>query len=92
MTNESLLGVHDPMGVRPLVIGRLEDAWIWPSENCALDILGARYVRDVEPGEIVIVDGSGLRSIKPFARAPLLRLRAYLLRAPRLEGRRHRRL
>ena len=66
LTNEALLGVRDPMGVRPLVIGRLEDAWILTSETCALDILGARFVRDVEPGEIVIVDGSGLRSIKPF--------------------------
>ncbi|MGD9884133.1 MAG: amidophosphoribosyltransferase, partial [Reyranella sp.] len=68
LTNEALLGVRDPMGVRPLVIGRLEDAWILSSESCALDILGARFVRDVEPGEIVIVDGTGLRSIKPFAK------------------------
>src|SRR5436190_17982528 len=70
LTNEALLGVRDPMGVRPLVIGRLEDAWIVTSESCALDILGARFVRDVEPGEIVIVDGNGLRSIKPFTKVP----------------------
>jgi amidophosphoribosyltransferase len=68
LTNEALIGVRDPMGVRPLVLGRLEDAWIIASETCGLDIIGARYVRDVEPGEIVMVDGSGLRSIKPFAR------------------------
>ena len=68
LTNEALLGVRDPMGVRPLVIGRLEDSWILTSESCALDIIGARFVRDVEPGEIVIVDGNGLRSIKPFTK------------------------
>ena len=94
LTNEALLGVRDPMGVRPLVIGRLEDSWILTSESCALDIIGARFVRDVEPGEIVIVDGNGLRSIKPFTQgeAPLLRLRAHLLRPPRFQGRGHRRL
>ena len=68
LTNEELIGVRDPMGVRPLVVGRLEDSWILTSESCALDIIGARFVRDVEPGEIVIVNGSGLHSIKPFAR------------------------
>ena len=70
LTNEALLGVRDPMGIRPLCIGRLEDAWIVTSESVALDILGARFVRDVEPGEIVIVDGNGLRSIKPWAKQP----------------------
>jgi amidophosphoribosyltransferase len=70
LTNEALLGVRDPMGVRPLCIGRLDDAWIITSESCALDILGARFVRDVEPGEIVIVDGTGLRSIKPWTKLP----------------------
>src|SRR4029077_17342674 len=70
LTNEALIGVRDPLGVRPLCIGRFEDAWILTSESCALDIIGARFVRDVEPGEIVIVDGSGLRSIKPFPKQP----------------------
>ncbi|MGE5152188.1 MAG: amidophosphoribosyltransferase, partial [Rhodospirillaceae bacterium] len=70
LTNEALYGVRDPMGVRPLCIGRLDDAWIVTSESCALDIIGARFVRDVEPGEIVIVDGTGLRSIKPSAKHP----------------------
>ena len=70
LTNEALLGVRDPLGVRPLCIGRLDDAWILTSESCALDIIGARFVRDVEPGEIVIVDGTGLRSIKPWAKQP----------------------
>jgi amidophosphoribosyltransferase len=66
LTDAALYGVRDPLGVRPLCIGRLEDAWILTSESCALDIIGARFVRDVEPGEIVIVDGNGLRSLKPF--------------------------
>ncbi|MBM3645349.1 MAG: amidophosphoribosyltransferase [Alphaproteobacteria bacterium] len=68
LSNDAIMGVRDPMGVRPLVLGRLDDAWILCSETCALDILGARFVRDVEPGEIVIIDGQGPRSIKPFNR------------------------
>ena len=70
LSNEALFGVRDPLGVRPLVLGRLDDAWILCSETCALDIIGARFVRDVEPGEIVIIDGNGLRSIKPFTKQP----------------------
>ncbi|HWD58996.1 MAG TPA: amidophosphoribosyltransferase [Stellaceae bacterium] len=70
LTQESVIGVRDPLGVRPLVIGRLAEAWIIASETCALDIIGAAFVRDVEPGEIVIADAAGLRSIKPFAKKP----------------------
>jgi amidophosphoribosyltransferase len=70
LSNEALFGVRDPLGVRPLVLGRLDDAWILCSETCALDIIGARFVRDVEPGEIVIIDGNGVRSIKPFTKQP----------------------
>jgi amidophosphoribosyltransferase len=62
--------VRDPFGVRPLVVGKLADAWIIASETCALDIIGADFVRDVEPGEIVIIDGHGLNSVKPFPRKP----------------------
>jgi amidophosphoribosyltransferase len=65
-----VIGVRDPLGVRPLVVGRLADAWIIASETCALDIIGAEFVRDVEPGEIVTADSEGLHSIKPFARKP----------------------
>ena len=54
-----MIGVRDPLGVRPLVLGRLGEAWILASETCALDIIGADFVRDVEPGEIVIVDADG---------------------------------
>jgi len=70
LTQDSVIGVRDPLGVRPLVVGKLGDAWIISSETCALDIIGAEFVRDVEPGEIVIADEDGLQSIKPFARKP----------------------
>ncbi len=70
LTQKKLIGLRDPHGVRPLVIGRLGDAYILTSETCALDIIGADYVRDVEPGEIVIIDEDGLQSIKPFKPRP----------------------
>ncbi|MCS6932683.1 MAG: amidophosphoribosyltransferase [Acetobacteraceae bacterium] len=63
----ALIGARDPLGVRPLVLGRLHEGWVIASETCALDIVGASFVRDIEPGEIVVVDGSGPRSVKPFA-------------------------
>ena len=70
LTATKLIGVRDPLGVRPLVLGKLEDSWILTSETCALDIIGARFERDVDPGEIVIIDGNGPRSIKPFTKQP----------------------
>lgn len=70
MTGKKLIGVRDPYGVRPLVIGRLGDAYIITSESCALDILGAEFVRDIDPGEIVIIDENGLHSLKPFSKKP----------------------
>ncbi len=66
MTQNFMLGARDPYGVRPLVLGELDGALILASETCALDILGARFVRDIDPGEIVIIDESGLKSLKPF--------------------------
>jgi amidophosphoribosyltransferase len=67
LSEDSLIGVRDPLGVRPLVLGRLEDgAMILASETCALDILGAVYVRDIEPGEIVVISDTGVESLKPF--------------------------
>ena len=66
MTNKKLVGVRDPFGIRPLVIGRLKDSFIFASETCALDIVGATFLREVENGEIVIVEGNKLKSIKPF--------------------------
>ena len=70
LTDEMMIGLRDPRGVRPLVIGRLDGAYILASETCALDIIGARPVRDVAPGEIVVIGGGGLRSLTPFAPKP----------------------
>jgi len=66
LTNDALIGVRDPMGVRPLVLGRLGDAPILASETCALDIIGASFVRSVEPGEIVVCNDDGVESIRPL--------------------------
>ncbi|HWJ02931.1 MAG TPA: amidophosphoribosyltransferase [Verrucomicrobiae bacterium] len=66
MAGGKLFGVRDPHGFRPLCIGRLGDAYILASESCALDTIGATFVRDVEPGEIVMIDESGLTSIQPI--------------------------
>ncbi len=63
MTKDTLLGIRDPLGVRPLCIGKLNDGWVIASETCALDHIGATFVREVEPGEAVMVDENGLRSI-----------------------------
>ena len=70
MTKDRLIGARDPHGFRPLAIGRRGDAWVICSETCAMDLIGATYVRDVEPGEIVIATVHGLRSMKPFGVAP----------------------
>lgn len=70
MTKDRLIAVRDPHGFRPLALGRLGDAVIVCSETCALDLIGATYVRDVEPGEVVIVSAAGVKSYKPFAPAP----------------------
>ncbi len=69
MTKDRVMGVRDPHGFRPLAIGRLGEAWVLCSETCALDLIGATYVRDVEPGELVIMSAAGMKSIKPFAPA-----------------------
>jgi len=70
LSQKKLIGLRDPYGVRPLVIGKFGDSYILTSETCALDIIGAEFIRDVEPGEIVVIDENGLQSIKPFARKP----------------------
>ncbi|MBI3676735.1 MAG: amidophosphoribosyltransferase [Proteobacteria bacterium] len=67
LTSKKLIGVRDPWGVRPLVMGRLDGAVIFTSETCALDIIGAEFVRDVEPGEMVVIDKDGIKSYRPFA-------------------------
>ncbi len=70
VTNKKLIGCRDPLGVRPLVLGDLDGAWILTSETCALDIIGARLVRDIEPGELVVITERGIQSSKPFAPVP----------------------
>jgi amidophosphoribosyltransferase len=71
LTKDRLIAVRDPHGFRPLALGRLDDAWVVASETCAMDLIGATYVRDVEPGEILVISASGLSSHKPFPPAPL---------------------
>lgn len=70
LTNKKLVGVRDPLGIRPLVLGELDGAYILASETCALDIIGARFVRDIENGEVVIITPEGIESIKPFGVLP----------------------
>ena len=74
LSNEALMGVRDPLGVRPLILGSIArdtggPSWVLASESCALDIVGATFVRDIEPGEVVVIDDVGVRSLKPFAPA-----------------------
>ncbi len=64
MTQDKLIGIRDPMGVRPLCLGSIDSGWVIASESCALDHVGAQFLRDIEPGEIVIIDGDGLKSFK----------------------------
>ena len=66
LTQNILFGVRDPYGIRPLVIGKIKNSYVFASETCALDIIGAKYIRDVENGEIVFVENNKLNSIKPF--------------------------
>ena len=66
MTNKKLIGVRDPFGIRPLVIGKLKGSYILSSETCALDIVGAKFIREVENGEIVVIENDKVNSIKPF--------------------------
>lgn len=70
ITRRKLIGVRDPYGIRPLALGRIDGAYVLASESCALDIIGAQFIRDVEPGEIIVIDEQGLRSIKPFPKSP----------------------
>jgi amidophosphoribosyltransferase len=70
LTGDALIGVRDPHGVRPLVLGKVGDAHVLASESCALDIIGGDYVRDIAPGEMVIITESGITSLQPFTAAP----------------------
>ncbi len=70
LTNKKLIGARDPLGIRPLVLGELDGSPILCSETCALDIIGAKFVRDVENGEVVVIDGEGVKSFFPLPRLP----------------------
>ena len=69
LTRDMLVGVRDPMGFRPLSLGRLEGAWVLSSESTAFDLVGATFERDIEPGEVVVIKGKKIRSYKPFQEA-----------------------
>ncbi|HVL79672.1 MAG TPA: amidophosphoribosyltransferase [Sphingomicrobium sp.] len=69
LTDQGLIACRDPLGIRPLVMGKLGEATIFASETVALDVIGATFIRDVEPGELIIVNNSGLRSFRPLAKA-----------------------
>ena len=71
LTRDRLIAVRDPHGFRPLALGRLDSAYVVASETCAMDLIGATFVRDIEPGEVLVVTDEGLRSIHPFPPAPL---------------------
>jgi amidophosphoribosyltransferase len=71
LTRDKLIAVRDPHGFRPLALGRLGDAIVVCSETCAMDLIGATYIRDVEPGEVLVISAQGMRSMKPFPPAPL---------------------
>ena len=66
MAQNTLVGVRDPYGIRPLVIGKLKNSYVFASETCALDIIGAKFIREVENGEIVYIENDELQSLKPF--------------------------
>ena len=89
LTNKKLIGVRDPYGIRPLVLGDLNGAPVLTSETCALDIIGAKYVRDVEHGEIIIISEDGMESIKPFPKVqerPCIFERIYFSRPDSIVG------
>lgn len=92
MTKDTVYGIRDPLGVRPLCIGKLNGGWVIASETCALDQIGAEYVRDVHPGELVAIDVNGLRSVSrrmsDQVRAPCIFEPIYMARADSvIEGR-----
>ena len=68
MTRTKLIGIRDPRGVRPLVLGKLGEGWVLASETCALDIVGAEHVREIEPGEMIVIGPDGIKSTFPFER------------------------
>jgi len=69
LTETKLIGVRDRNGIRPLVLGKLDNSYVLASETCAFDLIGAKYERDIEPGEMVIIDGNGIQSLRPMENA-----------------------
>ena len=89
LTNKKLMGVRDPYGIRPLVLGDLNGAPVLASETCALDIIGAKYVRDIENGEIIVISEEGVESVKPFPKVserPCIFERIYFSRPDSVVG------
>ena len=70
LTNKKLIGARDPFGIRPLILGELNGASILCSETCALDIIGAKFVREIDNGEVVVISDDGVESLHPFPRQP----------------------
>jgi len=70
LTNKKLIGARDPLGIRPLILGELNGAYILCSETCALDIIGAKYIREIENGEVVVISEEGVESLRPFPKQP----------------------
>jgi amidophosphoribosyltransferase len=73
LSERQLIAARDPYGLRPLVLGRIGDSWVVTSETCALDLVDAEYVREIQPGEIVVIDERGIESVRPFPPAPASR-------------------
>ncbi|QBR70515.1 amidophosphoribosyltransferase [Beijerinckiaceae bacterium] len=71
LSNKKLIGARDPLGIRPLVLGELDGHYILASETCALDIIGARFVRDIENGEVVVISDEGIETLRPFPPRPM---------------------
>ena len=90
MTRTKLIGVRDPLGVRPLVLGRIGEGWVLSSETCALDIIGAEFVREIEPGEMVVISPERWRrkaiGLSRHAVFAFLHLRTCLFLAPRFHS------
>ncbi len=68
MSNKKLIGARDPLGIRPLVLGKLKNSYVLASETCAFDIIGAKFIREIDNGEVLVIEGDNLKSIKPFTK------------------------
>ena len=78
LTKDVLIGARDIFGIRPLVIGKIKDSYVLASETCALDIIGAEFLREVENGEIIYVEKNELHSLKPFGNHAILCVGIYI--------------